>query len=223
MDASLRQLERSAETVEEQARLLLERLRAGLLVQGMGGIRLAAHLLDPVALRFFDDDPGNAPWGMLRPLGAWLKSFAKLNPEALVRAAVAAAECSYDEWLAERGWYLNWGDPPMAWKEPGDGLTHISLSSAKWESGGAEIEAPGVAIRAARRYVDDPTADNLEACLEVETSNLPVFAYTFLVAVTQTDPSDAVAAIQFAAKVATEEAVRKAICARLAPWALEVA
>ena len=177
-DLAIRARERAALLggPDERAVLLRDRMRAGELTRD--AVELAAYCGDEACRKIVGKcacggDCGErlSEWCRTRELTRrqWLTGLSRW-PHAPVLAAVAAGWVAYEAWLFERGWWYDLGDPPREWKGTGDGLVHISgLAGCKteplpaWAEHGQEVEAPGNALRAAERWLVDPSEEHKNA------------------------------------------------------------
>lgn len=214
-DQNIRALERQAHTdPHAKGRLLMQRFRVSPLM-GMAAesrMSLLAYCGDEVASLMVSkpdwcyrcEGPcfytvGETQTGAMRcpeclDFTAWLNGLNRWPPCVLTRAAIAAAG------VAERAW-IKW---------------HME------DAHGWYMDSTGKAIAAAKRWVDDPTEANREACGAATDLNSEAPGMAACEAIRSGVDASTLCdmEIQTADTLSPKGAVRAAICAALREWAL---
>lgn len=217
MDRQLRELERRAGGSEEdQARLLLARVRVGRLDERR--LRLAAYVGDAparLALRWSAPD--------LAPLRTWLVDLRPWGPEAAARAALAAARTA-TAWRGAPGLDL---DPPVfepaltcaeAWLLQAAHPDDLALDLARAaEAAALRLGEPSAAEASARARC---AAEALVLAVRAVHALIRPDSWPADVSLRARDLTLVAVAAERAAAVAGEEAVRSSVRDELRGWAL---
>ncbi len=217
MDRELRELERRAGgSDEDQARLLLARVRIGRLEERR--LRLAAYVGDPasrLALRWAAPD--------LASLRTWLVDLRPWGPEVAARAALAAVKRA-TAWRGAPGLDL---DPPVfepalacaeGWlvggAHPEDGSLDLARAA---EAAALRLAEPGATEASARARC---AAEAVVLAVRAVHSLIHPDSWPADVALRSRDLTLVAVAAERAAAVAGEEAVRASVREELRDWAL---
>lgn len=218
MDRQLRELERRAGgSDEDQARLLLARVRVGRLDERR--LRLAAYVGDAaarLALRWSAPD--------LAPLRTWLADLRPWGPEVAARAALAAVRHA-TAWRGAPGLDV---DPPVlepaltcaaAWLARADHPDDEALDLARAaEAAALRLGAPSAAEASARARC---AAEAVVLAVRAVHALIRPDSWPAEVALRARDLTLLAVAGERAAAVAGEEAVRAAVRDDLRAWALD--